>query len=145
MLVRTDSRNDVYLSLLAGKAVTGLADLADDPHDWNQHTADYLNSGIHFCALIRLPDNEVTRKDRDISPELAEFARLLKRVTSEYKGAEIQVSAQETDSVQAYLARLLKREVSANTPDLLQAMNFFIKATSGCTIKIRDEAGSLLE
>lgn len=42
-------RSDVYLSLLAAKALAALGDLTDDPCKWNDRIQMGLGSGIEYC------------------------------------------------------------------------------------------------
>lgn len=46
-------RNDAYLSVLAGRAITALADLAGDRSAWNDRIEKDLQGGITYCVAIR--------------------------------------------------------------------------------------------
>ena len=53
MATATAARNDIYLSVLAGRAITALADLAGDPFAWNDRIERDLRGGISYCEAIR--------------------------------------------------------------------------------------------
>ena len=45
-------RSYVYLSLLAGRAITALADLAEEPKVWNDQIRKGLADGVEYCRAI---------------------------------------------------------------------------------------------
>ena len=53
MATATAPRTEVYLSLLAARAITSLVRLAGDPSAWNQRIEDGLQDGIRYCRAIR--------------------------------------------------------------------------------------------
>jgi len=46
-------RDDIYLSVLAGRAITALADLAAGPAAWNERIERDLRGGITYCEAVR--------------------------------------------------------------------------------------------
>jgi hypothetical protein len=46
-------RGDIYLSVLAGRAITALADLAAVPSAWNDRIEADLRGGITYCEAVR--------------------------------------------------------------------------------------------
>lgn len=46
-------RGDIYLSVLAGRAITALADLAAIPSAWNERIEKDLRGGIAYCEAVR--------------------------------------------------------------------------------------------
>jgi hypothetical protein len=57
--------NDVYLSLLATRAITGLAQLAKDPSRWDAKVQEDLKKGITFCESIETETEDVGGKQND--------------------------------------------------------------------------------
>src|SRR5271157_3890444 len=54
-------RNDIYLSVLAGRAITALADLASDRAVWSERIEKDLKSGIAYCVALRSRAGRVLR------------------------------------------------------------------------------------
>jgi len=53
MATATAPRNDIYLSVLAGRAITALADLAAEPSAWNERIEKDLRGGIVYFQAVR--------------------------------------------------------------------------------------------
>lgn len=128
--MKTEIANaEVYLNLLASRAVTGLVQLARDPSAWNAAIEADLEKGVTFCDAL----------SHDVSTEAIEFeanekfARVLKRLKSEVpKGRPgLYVSAEEIKHNADYLRGLVRRDIIPDRPQITGSMRFFLKATSG--------------
>ena len=127
--------NDIYLALLAGRAVTALAKLASDPRSWNDETTQDIRDGLAFCEAVS--DTERAADER-----IPEFAQTLKRLTAGVVPAEAPVSRDEVDRTTVYLRELLEGKRQPLTEELSRAVDFFCRASSGHTVMER-HAGSI--
>jgi len=127
--------NDIYLALLAGRAVTALAKLAADPRGWTDETTQDIRDGLAFCEAVS--DTERAADDR-----IPEFAQALKRLTAGVMAAEARVSRDEIDRTTVYLKELLAGERQPLADELSRVMDFFSRASSGHTVMER-QAGTI--
>ena len=67
MATATAPRNEVYLSLLAGRAVTSLIDLAGDPTIWNDRVERACEM---VSATVRRSGRAETRVSAIVPPKL---------------------------------------------------------------------------
>jgi len=137
-MAATVTPSEIYMSLLAGRAVTGLAQLATAPLTLNSEIRHDLQEGIKFCEFIRQrPDDGIK------GSSIEQFEPILKRLTAELteiRGATL-VSPDEAESTKKYLLDLVSATRTPTIPDLVEALNFFFKASSGHTLKLRDSEG----
>lgn len=62
MATATAPQKDMYLSVLAGRAITALADLAGGPAAWNDRVEKDLRGGILYCQAVRAQGGRVLGK-----------------------------------------------------------------------------------
>ena len=138
-IMKTDlAHADVYLNLLASRAVTGLMHLARNPQAWNSTIEADLEKGVEFCdALIQEDPPESIELENN-----ERFGKILKRLTSEVsKGRPgLYVSYAEIQSNCEYLRRLVRRDVAPQRPEVTVTMSFFLKATSGQSTRVKGES-----
>jgi hypothetical protein len=128
-MAQAASGNDIYLALLAGRAVTALAKLARDPQLWTDQIEQDLRNGLSFCAELQVPTEH-----EGAAPPVPEFGNVLKRLSQFMPGPTF-VSADEICAVTKMLGEWLNRERKPQTEDLSLAIDFFLKASSGQSIK----------
>jgi hypothetical protein len=121
MATATAPRNDVYLSILAGRALTALADLAADSSFWSERTQKELESGVEYCRAIRRCE---------IVPSVGgrlEGQALRRIATEDNREAPGERQASECDAVEGLLQELLARSRRAEAAELLAAIKFFTR------------------
>jgi|SRR5271157_723734 len=118
-------RNDMYVSVLAGKAVTALVDLAGDPSAWNQRIEDGLRDGIAYCRAVR------ARGGRLLNRNLSEGWDPLKRSVENAPdiGTATDVRS-ESGKVEQFLCRLASRERTPEIAELVEAIEFLRKTAT---------------
>lgn len=118
-------RNDIYLSVLAGRAVTALADLAGNPSLWNERVEIGLRDGIAYCRALR------ARGGRLLSRNLAEGWDPLKRSIENTPdtGTSTDVRS-ESERVEHFLHQLASRKHAAEIPELVIAIEFLRKTAT---------------
>jgi hypothetical protein len=128
---------DVYLNLLASRAITGLIRLARDPSVWNAAIQADLDKGVMFCEALE----EGQRTEGDGLESDERFAKILKRLTSEVTQGKpgLFVSQEEIKKTCEYLRGLSRRTVEPNAPEITGSMKFFLKATSGQSARQKSE------
>lgn len=131
------SQNEVFLALLAGRAVTALSCLAEHPEIWNDDIEKGLRDGVKFCGYIRVSEGNV-----EFGAD-ADYSEVFKRLMSPIVPAEDLVSVQEINKTEAYLSCLLAKTCAPAEDALSDAMDFFLKASSGHTLRPRNEQGGL--
>jgi hypothetical protein len=129
--------NDVYLSLLATRAITGLAQLAKDPSRWDAKVQEDLKKGITFCESIETDTEDAGGKQND-------QLKLLRKLTANLGPVSrtLYVSPIEIRQNKDYLVQLLDKQREPKLEDLISSITFFSKATSGKTMKPKQK-GSL--
>jgi hypothetical protein len=120
MATATAPRNDIYLSVLAGRAVTALADLAGDPSAWTPRIELGLRDGIAYCKTVRAQDGS------DVSANTAPGLVALKRsVDDTHEGCAPSCDlSTEPAEVERFFSLLLARERKAELPELVAAIQF---------------------
>lgn len=118
-------RNQAYLSLLAGRAVTSLVQLAGNPSIWNDRVERGLRDGIRYCQVIRAHRGEGVRGDD--SSARTPLRRSVEASNS--ASASMDVS---TDSrrVESFLTEMLSRKRHPELPELVDAIEFLRKAAT---------------
>lgn len=129
--------NDVYLSLLATRAITGLAQLAKDPGRWDDKVEEDLKKGMTFCESLDTGTESPTAKQNDHLKLLRKLTASLGPVTR-----TLYVSPEEIRQTKSYLSELLQRTREPKLNELINSINFFSKATSGRMMKPKN-AGEL--
>jgi hypothetical protein len=131
--VAAPSGNDIYLALLAGRAVTGLAKLASDPERWDEQIAKYLGDGLEYCKELNFASARVD------APVIPEFDSVLKRLTAQPVPLQLLVRPEEVSQVSSLLDVIISRTHRPTTEDLSLAIGFFVKASSGHSIQMQGE------
>jgi len=126
MATATAPRNDLYLSVLAGRAISALADLAGDPSTWNDRIERDLRGGIVYCQTVRAQGILVLRKP---SSGWNALKRSVEDI-SEGAASSGDVSA-EAQGVERYLSELVSSANRApQMADLLVAIEFIGKTAT---------------
>jgi len=120
MATATAPRHHMYLSVLAGRAITALADLAGDPLVWNERVEGGLNDGIVYCQTIRTRGTSVIRSIP--SDGFNPLKRAVGSTTSEESPSVFAYA--EAEKVEFFLAQLAKRERKAEIAELISAIKF---------------------
>jgi hypothetical protein len=122
MATATAPRNDVYLSILAGRVLTALADLAENPAVWSDRIQKELQSGLDYCRAIQAYQTDLPVGGR------VERQQALRRLAT---GDGLEPSAGRPavgcDDVEALLRDLLDRSREPEPAELLAAIKFFSK------------------
>ncbi|MBZ5679018.1 MAG: hypothetical protein LAO24_02815 [Acidobacteriia bacterium] len=126
MATATAPRNDLYLSVLAGRAVTALADLAGNPTTWNDRIEKDLRGGIVYCQAVRAQGGRVLGKT-------SSGWNALKRSVgnaSEAAASSTDISA-EAERVERYLSDLVSNgDRAPKMADLVAAIEFLGKTAT---------------
>ena len=122
MATATVPRNDVYLSILAGRVLTALADLARDPFAWSERIQRELESGIEYCQAIR------GYQPVSLAAGGVQGRQALRRVAND-EGRERPETqpVSDCDDAEALLRDLLARSRQPEPAELLAAIKFFSK------------------
>ena len=121
---RADSQRGAYLALLAARAITGLADLADDPKAWNDRIRTDLMAGVRFCCVLRA---DLTRAT--ITPATSS-RHTVRRLTADNRDRGFSVSAEDVRRVEAYMRSLIAQRQPANVKEVHEVIEFFVNASS---------------
>jgi hypothetical protein len=122
MATATAPRNDVYLSILAGRVLTALADLAADSSAWSERIQKELESGIEYCEAIRAHCLTPPAGDR------VEGHQALRRLaTDDNQESSDGHMASDCDCVERLLRELLARSRQPESAQLLAAIKFFAR------------------
>lgn len=119
-------RNDLYLSLLAGRAVTALADLSGDPSAWSARIENGLRDGIVYCQAVR------ARARRDFGSSFSEGRSALRRSvgsTSDANSVQTDVCA-ESERMERFFSQLVSRKHRPEVPELVAAIKFLRKTAT---------------
>lgn len=111
-------RSDVYLSLLAAKALTALADLAGNPAAWDDGIKTGIESGIEYCEACRTVLSRRAAK----TPNGPGFKR--RAIDSGEIPSTISTPS-ECDRVKTLLSQILSGKRTAVMSELNEAIDFF--------------------
>jgi hypothetical protein len=116
-------RNDVYFSILSGRVLTALADLAADPSAWNERIQKDLESGVEYCQAIRAyqPAPDVVRVGGQ------QALRRLATQPDDNLDSPVQRLASDCDEVEDLLRGMLAKSREPRPGELLAAIKFFVK------------------
>lgn len=133
----TIANTDVYLNLLASRAITGLVHLARDPLMWNNNIETDLGGGVTFCEVLDDEQQGATLQQHEDKT----YAKLLNHLTSNLPTSRpgIYVSGDEVRQTKNYLRGLVAREITPTPAELLESMKFFLKATSGHSARTKPD------
>jgi|HubBroStandDraft_6_1064221.scaffolds.fasta_scaffold299220_1 hypothetical protein len=122
MATATAPRNDIYLSILAGRALTALADLAADSSAWSDRIQKELESGVEFCQAIR-----ACQPNRPAGDRVGQQQAVRRLATEENQESPSGCLASDCDDVESLLGELLAHSRRPEPAELLSAIKFFIK------------------
>ena len=126
MATATAPRNEIYLSVLAGRAVTALADLAGDASAWSQRIEEGLQDGVEYCRAVR---NRVAGYS-DTNTSLG-WVALKRSVEDAPEGGAVSADLQtEAEEVEHFFSQLLSRERTPEVPELVAAIQFLRKTAT---------------
>jgi hypothetical protein len=123
MATATTPRNDIYLSVLAGRAVMALADLAGDPAAWNERVENGLRDGIVFCHSVRARGGRIL--DGKSSTGLNPLKRSVESTCD--SGPSSVGTCAPSEKVEDFLSQLVSRVRKPEIPELVDAIEFFRK------------------
>ena len=134
--MRTSTTNDdVYLSILASRAVTALAKLAENPDqrpdEWPVAIKSDLEKGLAFCESVSGQDATAAQDaEEPLGP-------ILRRLTAEMSTMRsgIRVADDEIRSKKEFFKQLVALERRPSLQEITDAINFFLAATSGYVVK----------
>jgi hypothetical protein len=113
-------RGGVYLSLLAGRAITALADLSERPTAWSEQIKRGLEDGLEYCRTIG---------ELRVSPAAAsrrpETQASFKRLAAQDSKGSAACAASGSKEVERLLTQLLSRSRRPKAPELVAAIEFF--------------------
>jgi len=125
MATATIPRNDLYLSVLAGRAVTALADLSGDPSAWSERIENGLRDGILYCQAVRV------RAGRDLgfSPE---GRSVLRRSVGGAPAADSEPTdvCVESERIERFFSEVASRAHRPEVPELVVAIRFLRKTAT---------------
>ena|SRR5450631_4742556 len=122
MATATAPRNDVYLSILAGRVLTALADLAADSFAWSERIQKELESGVEYCHAIR-----AYQPIEDADGRVEGQHALRRLATDDNQKLPAGRAASDCDEVEALLRELLAQSRKAEPAELLAAIKFFVR------------------
>lgn len=123
----TIPRKDIYLSVLAGRAVTALVALAADPTAWNELIQTGLHDGIVYCQAVRLRGGRVLSRG---SSEV--WSKPLKRSVENAgdKGSTTTDIFAESEKLERFLSQIASRGRTPKIPELVAAIEFLRKTAT---------------
>lgn len=126
MATATAPRNDIYLSVLAGRAVTALADLAGDPLAWNERIENGLRDGVVYCQAVR------ARGGRILSRSSSEGWSALKHSVENTPDSSSTLPdvCDESEKVEYFLCQLASRKHTPEIHELVTAIEFLRKTAT---------------
>ncbi len=126
MATITAPRTDVYVSLLAARAVTALVNLASDPASWSERIEDGLRDGVRYCQAVRALGAEIFADDP------SETWSPLRRAVDGAPDANppSENVSDESKRIEAFLSGLLSREQKADISKLVEAIEFLRKTAT---------------
>jgi hypothetical protein len=122
MATVTAPRNDVYLSILAGRALTALADLAANSSVWSDRIQKELESGVEYCRTIR-----TYQPNPSVSTHVEGHQALRRLATNENQESPAGHLVSDCDCVETLLGELLAKSRRPEPEELLAAIKFFTR------------------
>jgi hypothetical protein len=125
MATATIPRNDLYLSVLAGRAVTALADLSGDPSAWSERIENGLRDGILYCQAVRAR----AARDLGFSPE---GRSVLRRSVGGAPAADLVPTdvRVESERIERFFSEVASRTHQPEVPELVVAIRFLRKTAT---------------
>src|SRR5438552_7299825 len=112
MATAATPRRGVYLSLLAGRAITALADLSERPTAWSEQIRRGLEDGLEYCRTI---------SDLGIGPATGnrrpETRPTFKRLAAQESKASVTCAVSGGKDIERLLTQLLSRSRKPKTPE----------------------------
>jgi hypothetical protein len=123
MATATAPRNDVYFSILSGRVLTALADLAADSSAWSERIQKELESGVEYCRAIRA--YQPAPAGGRVGGQQA--LRRLATHADDNRDSPAGRLASDCNEVEALLHDLLAKSRKPEPQELLAAIKFFVK------------------
>jgi hypothetical protein len=114
--------NDVHLSILAGRVLTALADMAADSSAWSERIQRELESGLEYCQAIR-----AYQANPPVGARVGRQQALRRLATGDNSESSAERTASGCDGVEALLRDLLAKSRKPEPAELLAAIKFFSK------------------
>jgi hypothetical protein len=126
MATVTIPRSDLYLSVLAGRAVTALADLSGNPSAWSQRIENGLRDGIVYCQAVR------ARMGRDFATISSEGRSVLRRSVGGAAAADPVPGdiCVESERIERFLSQVASKAHRPEVPELVAAIKFLRKTAT---------------
>ena len=119
-------RNDMYLSVLAGRAITALADLAGDSPVWNKRIERDLRSGMAYCEALRSQGGRVLV---DAAPEGWNALNRSVQTTRDTSLPSVDINT-ELKKVERFLSELVSKRRTPKIAELAAAIEFLRKTAT---------------
>ena len=120
-------RRDMYLTVLAGRAVTALGRLATDTSAWNEEIESGLRDGISYCRAVRLKAPAVLN-GATFEKSTSALKRSVEDLT-EHSLATDEISA-ESERVEEILRQVISRQCTPDLRELMLAIEFLRKTAT---------------
>jgi hypothetical protein len=121
MATATAPRNDVHLSILAGRVLTALADLAADSDAWSERIREELESGMEYCQAVG-----ACRAPAAVAGPV-DLEQAVRRLAPDDNQQPARAVVPECLDVEGLLRDLLARSRRPEPAELRAAIKFFIK------------------
>lgn len=119
-------RSEVYVSLLAARAVTSLIRLANDPSDHSARVQDGLRDGVRYCQAVRSLGGGIF-----VSNSSDAWSPLRRAVEgSADSGFDSCEVCAESRKIELFLLDLLSGKREAATSELVEAIEFLRKTAT---------------
>jgi hypothetical protein len=126
MATATAPRNEVYLSLLAARAVTSLVHLAGDPSTCSQCVKDGLQDGVRYCQAFRALGSGIF-----LGSSSEAWSPLRRAVDGDLDASPLEDDVcEESKRIEGFLSGLLSGQQKADIPKLVGAIEFLRKTAT---------------
>jgi hypothetical protein len=114
-------RNDVHLSILAGKVLTALADLAADSTAWSERLRAELESGMEYCRAVSASRPPVAV----VGP--VDLEQAVRRLATDESQQPARALIPDCRDVEVLLRDLLAQSRRPEPAELRAAIKFFVR------------------
>jgi hypothetical protein len=120
-------RQEMYLSVLAGRAVTALASLAGDPQAWNERIEKGLQDGIAYCKAVRIRGGNILGR----SPSEAWNHALKRSIEGSVEKSSLPADiCEESEKIEQFLSQVATRKRIPQIEELVSAIEFLRKTAT---------------
>jgi hypothetical protein len=121
MATATAPRNDVHLSILAGRVLTALADLSADSTAWSERIQEELESGMEYCQAVSACRPTV------VAAGPVDLGQAVRRLAPDDNKQPDRALVAECQGVEALLRDLLAQSRRPEPAEIRAAIEFFIR------------------